>query len=120
MEIILVVDDEPTVRSVTARILREDGYAIVEARDGLEALALMDQEVPSLVVSDIIMPRLTGVELVERISVAHPGIPVVLMSGYGLADLAEHGVAAPCAVLSKPFTPNTLLDTVRRCLAPRV
>ena len=120
MEKILVVDDEPTIRSVTARVLQEEGYAILEASDGLEALMVMGREIPSLVVTDIIMPRLTGVQLVERISVSHPGLPVVLMSGYGVAELAERGIAAPCAVLAKPFSPERLIDTVRRCLAERV
>ena len=72
-----------------------------------------------VVVSDIVMPRLTGVELLQTLAADNPEIPVILMSGYGTAQLAEQGIASPCGVLAKPFPPERLLEEVRRCIRPR-
>jgi two-component system, cell cycle sensor histidine kinase and response regulator CckA len=120
-ERVLVVDDEPTVRRFTARVLESDGYVVDEARDGLEALTLLRAAGSSIecVVSDIVMPKLNGVELLEAISLHLPGLPVILMSAYGSAQLTDRGISAPCAVLPKPFPPERLLGEVRRCLASR-
>lgn len=116
---ILVVDDEELVRKLTTRILTEGGFAVHQAADGLEALDLLGQHGSAVecVVSDIVMPRLNGVELMERISLEHPGLPVILMSGYGAAQLATYGISAPCAVLGKPFPAELLISEVKRCLS---
>lgn len=120
MERILIVDDEPVVRRFAARILANEGYGVMEASDGQEALDLFSREGPlDLVLTDIIMPNVTGVELLERLSVLWPGVPVVLMSGYGAEQLAARGIAAPCALLAKPFPPKLLVEEVRRCLPSR-
>ena len=118
---VLVVDDEPTVRRFTARVLESDGYSVDEAQDGLEALRLLRSQGPAIdcVVSDIVMPRFNGVQLMEAISLHLPGLPVILMSAYGSAQLAERGISAPCAILAKPFAPERLLGEVRRCVASR-
>jgi DNA-binding NtrC family response regulator len=118
---VLVVDDEPTVRRFAARVLEEEGYLVHQAGDGAEALALLQSgaSVADCVVSDVVMPRLNGVELLEALSLRHPGLPVILMSAYGSSQLAERGIAAPCAILTKPFDPDRLLGEVRRCLASR-
>ncbi len=118
---VLVVDDEPAVRRFAARALKEEGYAVHEARDGVEALDLIraQGDFMDVVVSDIVMPRLTGVELLQTLAADNPEIPVILMSGYGTAQLAEQGIASPCGVLAKPFPPERLLEEVRRCIRPR-
>ena len=118
---VLVVDDEPTVRRYAARVLREEGFPVREAADGAEALALLESgTVPvHCVVSDVVMPRLNGVQLLEALSLRWPELPVILMSAYGTVQLAERGISAPCALLRKPFEPEDLLDEVRRCLARR-
>ena len=72
------------------------------------------------VVSDIVMPRLNRVELVQALATTHPELPVILMTGYGAGALAERGIAAPCAVLAKPFAAERLLDEVRRCVKERL
>ncbi len=115
---ILVVDDEQLVRQIASRILTEEGHRVLEAADGRQAYDLIQREFSSLdlVVTDVIMPHLTGVELLERMSTLCPGLPVVLMSGYGAAQLAERGIAAPCGVIPKPFAPQALIEEVRRCL----
>lgn len=118
---ILVVDDEEGIRRLAARILLEEGYLVHEASDGHEALEFIGQGdvVVDAVVSDIVMPRLNGVELLQALARSHPGLPVVLMSGFGIDELERRGIAPPCAVLSKPFTPERLISEVRRCIAER-
>jgi DNA-binding NtrC family response regulator len=118
---ILVVDDEPAVRRYVRRVLEAEAYEVHEARDGWEAMERIQAEPErwDLVVSDILMPRSNGVELHEYISARGSRCAVILMSGYGTAQLAERGIAAPCGVLAKPFELQQLLDEVRRCLTVR-
>ena len=114
---VLVADDENAVRRFVVRVLEREGYAVSQARDGAEALEMLKREpsVFSVVVSDIVMPRLNGVELVQELSVLRPDLPVILMSGYATAALAELGIAAPCSILPKPFPSERLIEEVRRC-----
>lgn len=118
---ILVVDDEPSVRRLTARVLEGEGFAVTEAEDGLEALHFIKSSGAGLdvVISDIVMPRLNGVELLQSLTMAFPDLPVILMSGYGAASLTELGIAPPCGILAKPFPPEVLLKEVRRCIKQR-
>jgi DNA-binding NtrC family response regulator len=118
---VLVVDDESAVRRFAARVLERDGFGVVEAADGAEALDLLKvRKAPvDVVVSDIVMPRLNGVELMQALSVSHPEIPVILMSGYATAALSELGIAAPCSILTKPFPAERLLAEVYRCAGRR-
>ena len=117
-EHVLVVDDEPMIRWFAARVLREEGFGVHEATDGAEALEVIRAGIADLdvVLSDIVMPRMDGVQLLQSLSTLRPDLPVILMSGYGTAQLAELGIASPCGVLSKPFSPETLLAEVRRCI----
>jgi len=117
-EIVLVVDDEPTVRRFARRVLLEDGFEVIEAADGAEALDLVEGSADRLrvVVSDIVMPKLNGVQLLQRLSITHPELPVILMSGYAGPELAERGIQAPCSLLVKPFKPEELVAEVRRCI----
>jgi two-component system, cell cycle sensor histidine kinase and response regulator CckA len=119
--LVLVVDDEIAVRRFAARVLEREGYGVVEAKDGVEALELISQDGLSVevVVSDIVMPRLNGVELMEALATSRPDLPVILMSGYATGALAELGIAAPCAILPKPFPSERLLEEVRRCSGQR-
>jgi two-component system cell cycle sensor histidine kinase/response regulator CckA len=118
---VLVVDDETAVRRFAARVLEREGYFVIEAKDGIEALELLAKgAVPvEVVVSDIIMPRLNGVELMQTLVASYPDLPVILMSGYATGALAELGIAAPCAILPKPFPADRLLEEVRRCTRQR-
>ena len=117
---ILVVDDEGAVRRFALRVLEREGYLVVEARDGVEALELIKQGHQfDAVVSDIVMPRMNGVELMQAMSTTSPDLPVILMSGYATGALAELGISAPCAILPKPFPAERLLQEVRRCTRRR-
>jgi two-component system cell cycle sensor histidine kinase/response regulator CckA len=118
---VLVVDDEAAVRRFAVRVLEREGYVVVEATDGMDALELLSEKGASIevVVSDIVMPRLNGVELMQALVVSHPDLPVILMSGYATGALAELGIAAPCAIIPKPFPSDRLLEEVRRCTRQR-
>jgi len=118
---VLVVDDETAVRRFAARVLEREGYVVVEACDGIEALELLAKGTIAVevVVSDIVMPRLNGVELVQTLATSYPDLPVILMSGHASSALAELGIAAPCAILPKPFPSERLLEEVRRCSGQR-
>jgi DNA-binding NtrC family response regulator len=114
----MLVEDEPSVRRMTGRLLTEAGYAVHEMVDGLAALEflLAAPRPVHVVVSDIVMPRLNGVQLVQRLSILYPDLPCILMSGHGGPQLATLGIAEPCGVLTKPVPPEVLLDKVRECL----
>ena len=117
-EIVLVVDDEATIRRFAARVLAEHGFEVHQATDGAEALDLVqgaDNRI-DVVVSDIVMPRLNGVELMRQLAMVRPQLPVILMSGYAGPQLAERGIEAPCSILAKPFSAETLVAEVRRCI----
>ena len=118
MKQILVVDDEPMLRSLVGRMLTDAGYSVLEAADGGEALHVLERfgRDLALVISDVVMPKVNGIELLERLSLSHRGLPVVLMSGYRERELLAQGLAAPCAMLEKPFSSAALLAEVRRCL----
>jgi two-component system, cell cycle sensor histidine kinase and response regulator CckA len=115
---LLVVEDETAVRRFAVRVLQREGYEVAEATDGLEALELIRARATSFagVVSDIVMPRLNGVELLQALAESHPGLPVILISGYATAVLAELGIAAPCGIIPKPFAAERLLAEVKRCI----
>ena len=115
---ILVVDDEPGIRRDVSRILEEEGFAVGEATDGVDALEQIraDPGIWALVVSDIVMPRCNGVELHGELARLAPALPVILMSGYATAHLIQLGITTPCGVLAKPFEAEQLLDEIRRCL----
>lgn len=115
-EMILVVDDEPSIRRFAARALLEEGFAVREAADGAQALEMVQAGGVSVLVSDVVMPRLNGVQLMEALARSHPQLPVLLMSGYAAPELEGMGIAAPCGLLTKPFSAEQLIEEVRRCL----
>jgi DNA-binding NtrC family response regulator len=115
---LLVVDDETAVRRFACRVLERAGYGVIEATDGVEALELVERNGRSLeaVISDIVMPRMNGVELMQALSSTAPELPVILMSGYATGALTELGIATPCSILPKPFSGERLLAEVSRCI----
>jgi CheY-like chemotaxis protein len=110
---ILVVDDEAAVRSLTARILQERGYNVIEAGNGADALALVESraEPIDLVISDVVMPRFDGLELARCIEIMIHPPPILLMSGWALSRLE---LERPFLV--KPFDAHELLAAVDRLL----
>jgi PAS domain S-box-containing protein len=118
-ETVLLVEDEPSVRALASRVLREEGYAVLEASRGDEALELAarDPRVIHLLLSDVVMPGLSGRDLWERLSAARPDVKVLFMSGYTDDAVVRHGIReAGLPFLQKPFSLATLADAVRRAL----
>ena len=115
---VLVVDDETAVRRFACRVLEQAGYGVFEAMEGIEALELIQGQttVLEVVVTDIVMPRMNGVELMQALSESQPDLPVILMSGYATTALSEMGIATPCSILAKPFSAERLLAEVDRCI----
>jgi two-component system, cell cycle sensor histidine kinase and response regulator CckA len=118
-ETILVVEDDPIVRRLAVLGLRAQGYTVVEASDGPEALDVAARVGPSLdlVVSDVVMPGMSGPELIKRMAIAAPGVRRLLVSGHPEPTVAPAGPTdAGVAFLSKPFTPERLARKVREVL----
>jgi CheY-like chemotaxis protein len=119
-ETILVVEDEDGVRALTSRVLQKNGYKVLEARHGLEALQICkQQDTPvNLVVTDVVMPKLSGPQLAERMRTLWPNLRVLFLSGYTDRALVHSGLLdANRNFLQKPFTPDDLTSKVREMLA---
>ncbi|HEV2445372.1 MAG TPA: response regulator, partial [Candidatus Sulfopaludibacter sp.] len=118
-ETILLVEDEDQVRNLTRTMLQRTGYRVLEA-SGAEAAERLLAEHPEqidLLLTDIVMPQTSGVELAERVRRARPGIKVVFMSGYTDEGVIRQGVlSAGVPYLQKPFTSATLRRLVREAL----
>jgi CheY-like chemotaxis protein len=120
LETILLVEDEPSLRELTREILEAQGYQVLEAGGGAEALALLaaHRGPLDLLITDVIMPGLSGRRLVEQVAAHHPRLPVLYMSGYTADVIAQHGVlAAGTQLIEKPFTPDALVRRVQAALA---
>jgi signal transduction histidine kinase/ActR/RegA family two-component response regulator len=117
-ESILVVEDEPAVRTLAVLILSQSGYQVREAGDAFEALELIRKSPPfHLVLTDVIMPQMSGKSLYDQIVSQRPGTKVLLMSGYTDDALAHHGVLDEgLSFLEKPFSPAQLTRKVREVL----
>jgi CheY-like chemotaxis protein len=119
---VLIVEDEEAVRLIVRRVLQDQGYAILEARDGNEALRICSQRGSEidLVLSDVIMPGMGGRELSRALSSNRPSLPILFMSGYNDdGELASTGGDPGPGVLAKPFTSETLARQVREALDRR-
>jgi signal transduction histidine kinase/CheY-like chemotaxis protein len=116
-ETILVVEDEPSVRLLCERVLREAGYTVVTAEGAADAMDLVRHGVrPHLVLTDVVMPHMNGVALAESLRLMVPGAHVAYMSGHVEHAVLKASRIAPRAFLRKPFTPTALLRMVRGVL----
>ena len=119
METTLIVEDHDEVRQLTAAILEECGYQVLAAAAGAEALvAAADHPGPiHLLITDVLMPHMSGKELAERLRQAHPETKVLYMSGYAADVFSRVGAAGPeIEYIQKPFTPEELAIKVRKVL----
>jgi DNA-binding response OmpR family regulator len=117
---ILVADDEQDIRELVAYRLSRAGYTIIEARDGEEAFDLAAGQPPDMAVLDVMMPRLNGFDLTERLrhTPATRRLPILLMSAsVQEADISRGFAAGADGYLTKPFTPDQLLTRVRDVLS---
>ena len=118
-ETVLLVEDQASVRRLASRALRRLGYTVIEAAHGAEALeALRAAGGPvDLLLTDVVMPKMSGTELADRVRAEHPSVRVLYMTGYAANALGERGMLKPgAAVVQKPFTANDLAARVREVL----
>ncbi|HEY2387619.1 MAG TPA: UDP-3-O-acyl-N-acetylglucosamine deacetylase [Candidatus Binatia bacterium] len=117
LDTILVVDDEPGIRQSVRGILADEGYRVLEAEDGRGALRLIESERPRLVILDIWMPEMDGIELLRRIRDSDPVTPVIVISGHGNIETAVTATKLGAFdFIEKPFSLDGLLHVVDRAL----
>ena len=116
---LLVADDAREIREFVADVvLRPNGYRVLEAADGATALELITRERPQLVISDIKMPGITGLDLARAVHHEWPGLPVILITAEGSEEIAQQALRAGVFdYFIKPFDPEELLQSVARALA---
>jgi CheY-like chemotaxis protein len=118
---VLFVEDEEVLRDLVRKVLAQRGYRVLTAGDGAAALAEVERHAApvDLVLTDVIMPQMSGPALVAQLRARHPGLRVLYVSGY-TADALREQAESGTAFLAKPFAPEALLRKVREVLdAPR-
>jgi two-component system cell cycle sensor histidine kinase/response regulator CckA len=120
---VLVVEDEPALRGLVVMMLEKLGYDVFEAGNGGEALRLIQEEglQPDLLLTDVVMPEMSGTVLVERLQGFMPGLKVMYMSGYADETILDHGIiGAGMEFLRKPFSMTDLEERVEALLGPSI
>ncbi len=118
MSTVLIVDDDYEWRMLIHRLLQNSGYDVIEAKNGKNALKLLENNNIDLVLTDILMPIMDGVELIRELSQRHPGMPVIAMTSnieMPYLNIAVKLGATNC--LQKPFNRNHLLEMINEALA---
>ena len=120
-ERLLLVEDDPSVRTVLTEYLEEHGYKVIPAEDGEAGLELARQNGPSLdlVLTDVVMPKMSGVELARTLRVESPHVKILLISGHAKdrkGVVEESLKCSSCSFLQKPFTPQVLVTRIRELL----
>lgn len=110
---ILIADDEPAIVDLLAQFLQDEGYAVERADDGRAALELTRRIQPDLIIADVMMPHMSGFDLVDELANSEPYVPVILMSAAVVSR--RDGVA----FIAKPFDLGELLDLIVSNLEPR-
>lgn len=120
---ILVIDDDDQVRTSLRRVLERAGHEVVEAADGKTAVALVSERPCDLVITDINMPEMDGIEVIMALAGRRPGLPVIAISGGGKVPkellLSSAGLLGAVTTLSKPFEMEELIEAVNQALVPR-
>jgi two-component system, cell cycle sensor histidine kinase and response regulator CckA len=117
-ETVLLVEDEDAVRALAREVLRRHGYAVLEARHGVDALRIAERHTDDihLMITDVVMPHMSGRDLAQRLSVVRPHMKVLFMSGYTDHAVVHRDLTPGTAFLEKPFTPDIFARKVRHVL----
>jgi CheY-like chemotaxis protein len=118
-ETILVVEDESSVRTMAVLALEKHGYEVLQAESGKKALGIIEKQSGpiDLLLTDVVMPGMSGRELAEALSLQHPSLKVLYQSGYTDDAIIRHGILKEkVAFLQKPYTPLSLVKKVRQVL----
>jgi len=124
MEHILIIDDDEAIRSVFEQFLEGTGYSVETAEEGKEGLRKMKARTPDLIITDIMMPEMDGLEMVTFIKKNHPDLPIIAISGgmqaapVNFLPMAKQFGA--CKVFEKPLPLKTLLDAVQELLSAKM
>ena len=110
---VLVVENTRAVRTVAARMLAWEGYKVLTAKDGVEALAMLERHRVDLVLTDLKMPRLGGRDLARQVAARWPGVRMAFMTGHFELSVTDN---LPGPLVLKPFSVEDLVDTVRSLL----
>lgn len=117
LQTILIVEDEPSLRALLADYVRESGYRVLEAASVTEALEVVRNEKLNLLVTDIVMPGGSGQDLASTLSLAHPGLGIIFMSGYADNIALQEAASQPGVFfVPKPFTLKNMLEKIREAL----
>jgi CheY-like chemotaxis protein len=116
---ILVVDDEPTVRATISAALTELGYTVRTAADGETALELVRESAPSLIILDYMMPGMDGAEVAREVAAIDPELPIIFSTGHAALRTLRAAAGEDVRVLEKPFTLDELDTLLRERLAER-
>jgi DNA-binding NtrC family response regulator len=114
---ILVIDDEDIVRTSCSRALAPEGYEVKLAKNGLEALKMISEEKCDIVLTDLKMPDMDGIEVLKKIKEGWPEIEVIIITGYQTVDTAVKSIKLGAFdYIEKPFTPDALLAAVAKAM----
>jgi CheY-like chemotaxis protein len=118
-ESVLVVEDNEALRQMLCRVLRTSGYRVMDAANANAALRVCEQQetIIDILISDVVMPEMSGIELASELKTSHPTMRVLLMSGYSGSAMTRHGeLRSDIPFLEKPFNPDTIARKVREVL----
>ncbi|MGY6558676.1 MAG: response regulator transcription factor [Nitritalea sp.] len=117
MDKILIVDDEPNILLSLEFLFKKEGYRVFIARDGEEALAIIDENVPTLIILDIMMPKVDGYEVCNFLKEHHPEVKVIFLTAKGKQKDKEKGLGMGADLyLTKPFSTKELVAQVKQLL----
>ena len=111
---VLLAEDEESMRTYIKRSLERTGYSVTAVDRGTEALKLLEQEAYDLLLTDIVMPELDGIELAQRVAVMYPMMRVMFITGFAAVALQNAAMPRDAKVLSKPFHLRDLVNEVDR------
>ncbi|MEO6393108.1 MAG: response regulator [Pyrinomonadaceae bacterium] len=116
MKTILIIDDDPEIRSLLHDVLTADGYQVLEAADGKQGLASYAHFQTDLIITDLVMPEKEGIETIVELRQKFPAVKIIVLSGSGATDLRMAKLLGADRAMSKPFDISDLLNSVKEVL----